>query len=529
MNFKPYLLAILSGYLAVLSLPPYSLSLFAYLFLIPFLFSLQGQNLPQSFLLGSLQGLTFSLGLLFWIKIYHPLALLFLCLYLSLFSGVFGFLYSWIKKNISKLHLLSLPLSWTKKNISKLHFLIIPLLWVLIEDLRSSGTLGFPWGVIGYSQSKNTTLIQIADLVGVFGISFMVILVNSLLFEVMTKKLEKKYLLVIPLIFLFLTIYGKIRLREDFIPARNLKVSIIQANIDPDWYDSWNKHKNEVLNDLLQSSKKAVAEYHPDLIIWTETALHNLWELNPDIRNAVLNLAKEGNVNLLIGIPCVKSGKKGDQYFNSAFLISKKGEILGRYDKVHLVPFGEMIPFEDTFNKLKKLLPFLPSLRELLPMVGDFSPGKGFYPLSFYHQDYQIVKAGVSICFEDIFGYIAKDFINHQANFMVNITNDAWSKNVSAHLQHFEMAIFRAIEGRCFLVRAGNSGISALINPYGVVEKSLSVYQKGILHGEISTSAFKTFYSQYGDIFAHGCSLLTVILLISLKLSSSFSKILPKE
>jgi apolipoprotein N-acyltransferase len=185
-------------------------------------------------------------------------------------------------------------------------------------------------------------------------------------------------------------------------------------------------------------------------------------------------------------------------------LISPFGELISRYDKVHLVPFGEMIPLEK----------FLKSLRSLIPQSGDFSRGAGFYPLNIYLREKKKTRFGVLICFEAIFGYISRSFVNRGANFLVNITNDAWSKNIPSHYQHFEMAIFRCIENRLFLIRAANSGVSAIINPFGVVEDYLEVYEKGILTKRISTKNWKSFYSAFGDLFVYSCFLVFGLIIV---------------
>jgi apolipoprotein N-acyltransferase len=181
---------------------------------------------------------------------------------------------------------------------------------------------------------------------------------------------------------------------------------------------------------------------------------------------------------------------------NSAYLASPAGIILGRYDKIHLVPFGEYVPLADLLS--------LGSFGE----VGDFRPGKEYSLFSLPQG-----KFGIIICFEIIFPDLCRRFVNRGANFLVTITNDAWFGRTSAPYQHFSIATFRAVENRVFIARAANTGITGIIDPKGKIMKQGGIFKEEAMNGMIRLSSRKTFYTLYGDIFAWGCSAFSLLFL----------------
>ena len=177
---------------------------------------------------------------------------------------------------------------------------------------------------------------------------------------------------------------------------------------------------------------------------------------------------------------------------NSAFLLQPDGTLSGRYDKVHLVPYGEYVP-------LRRLFPFI---GKLVAGVGDFRPGKGFYPLTIDGH-----RLGVLICYEAIFPEAARDYKRKGAELLVNITNDAWFGRTSAPYQHLSMTVFRAIENRLYLVRAANTGISAIIDPTGEILSRTGLFERTVLKGEVKIIDERTFYAAYGDLFVYLCAI----------------------
>jgi apolipoprotein N-acyltransferase len=182
--------------------------------------------------------------------------------------------------------------------------------------------------------------------------------------------------------------------------------------------------------------------------------------------------------------------KDGDDYFNSAYLLSPSGEIKGRYDKVHLVPYGEYVPLRDVF----------PFVKKLTAGIGDFGTGAGYYPLSMDDK-----KIGILICYEAILPFAARMYKQRSAELLVNITNDAWFGTTSAPFQHFSMAVFRAVETRLYLVRAANTGISGIIDPGGRIIAKTNIFQEDALKGYIKFVKIPTFYAEYGDLLVIIC------------------------
>ncbi len=181
---------------------------------------------------------------------------------------------------------------------------------------------------------------------------------------------------------------------------------------------------------------------------------------------------------------------------NSAYLLRPDGAVAGRYDKVHLVPYGEYVP-------LRRLFPFI---GKLVAGVGDFRPGKGFDPLVSDGR-----RLGVLICYEAIFPEAARDYKRNRADLLVNITNDAWFGRTSAPYQHLSMTVFRAIENRLYLVRAANTGISAVIDPTGKILSRTGVFERTVLKGEVKFIDEKTFYAAYGDLFVYLCGIVLIL------------------
>lgn len=510
-------LSICSGILLIFAFPPFNLSGLAFVGLVPLLIVLKiEKNLLKSLIFSFLTGIIFFGGLLFWIawiKIYQVpqwmlvIGWLLTTLVFGSFIGIFGAIVKFLD---------------TKINFLKVLF--PPFIWVSIEFIRSVFPFGgFTWGILGYSQYQNLMLIQIVDIVGVFGISFLILLVNSTivtvflqigqLSEIKLKRLKstKEYPLQtsiphyfrIPwalhfclLIIVACYIYGFIVMQKE-LPLPDLKVAIIQSNIGIEESWDWDVKKESILQMLIRLTKQAAVK-QPSLTIWTETAILNSPDLSDSLRNKLSSLAKDMRTNLLIGAPYIRFKKTNTEYYNSAFLFSDTGEIIDRYDKIHLVPYGEMLPLENIF----------PIVRKLIPQAGYYSPGN---KLTVFQKP---ARFNVLICFEGIFGNLTRKFVKNGAQFIINITNDAWSKTAAAYYQHFSIAIFRAVENKTYFLRAGNTGISAIITPYGHIQEILEIGKEGVIISQISPMSKNTFYTRYGDIFAYVCLMISLLLTV---------------
>ncbi len=498
MKKRDILLCLLSGILLILSFPDLDLEFLAWFALVPLFYAIEGKEPYHSFKLGFLTGLVSFLGILYWIivavhtygkvpSILSGLILLLLVVYLSLFPGAFAFLIRFIQ---------------IRSGIQTISF--SPLLWVTLEYLRSFLLTGFPWAYLGHTQYLNLPFIQIADITGVYGLSFVILLVNVVLFEVLRRWPKRtfpvKEAALSAVVLLLFLIYGYIKINhvdQEIIKSPSLKVGLVQGNIDQSikWDESF---QLETLKIYRRLSLK-VAEDKPDLIVWPETATPFFFQEAKEYQPIVFEIPEKTNAFLLFGTPFYEVERRRVDYYNSALLVSPSKELVGKYDKIHLVPFGEYVP-------LRNLLFFVES--SIGEGIGNFKSGKKIVLLPLPQG-----KFGVLICFEIIFPDLCRRFVKEGADFLVTITNDAWFGRTSAPYQHLSTATFRAIENRVFIARAANTGISAFIDPKGKIVKQGDIFTEEAINGTIRIMKRKTFYTLYGDVFAWVCSGFSIILL----------------
>jgi apolipoprotein N-acyltransferase len=504
MKKRDLLLILLSGFLFTLSFPKYDLEFLAWVALIPLFFAIEDKGFYHSFVLGFLAGIVSYLGILYWIivavhnygnvpLILSIFILLLLVAYMSAYLGVFTLLNRFFQVRFG-----------TRG------FLLAPFLWVSLEYLRSFLLTGFPWANLGHSQYLNLPFVQMADITGVYGLSFVIVMVNGTLYQALSQGSRRSFpvkeaIVSGALLVLFL-VYGYVRM--DTV-ARGmegnppLKVGLVQGNIDQavKWDESFQKETLKIYEKL----SFRIAEGKPELIIWPETATPFFFQDEKEYQPIVLNIPQKANAYLLFGTPSYKVDKGKVNHYNSAFLVSPSGALIGRYDKIHLVPFGEYVP-------LSEILFFVGS--SLGEGIGDFKSGREIRTLSTPKG-----RFGVLICFEIIFPDLCRKFVKNGAEFLVTITNDAWFGETSAPYQHLAIAAFRAVENRVFIPRAANTGISAIIDPRGRIVSRGDIFTEETLSGTLRLSNVKTFYTLYGDVFAWLCSGLSVLLLLSALLS----------
>ena len=483
------LLAVLSGLLLTASFPPGYLSGVAWLAFIPLFKSLEGLSGKQAFTAGFSFGLAHNLTLVYWVVFVMahygnlPITaslgiLVLLAMYLALYPGLFCLL---------------LP-----SRGSRFFSFKVAGLWVVLEFVRANVLTGFPWCLAGYSQYRNLPVIQIADLAGVYGISFLIILANAVLYRLLFKRPLRavRLELAVTLLLAALTLaYGYHRLSETPDQVGSLKVTIVQGNIDQSikWKPSYQAETIEIYRSLTLSSKR----FGPDLVIWPETAAPIFFQDGGDPALKILETIRQSGAYFIFGSPAY--GRDGDfvHYYNRAYLVSPLGEVIDAYDKVHLVPFGEYVP-------LKRFLPFV---RRLVVSAGDFKPGEKISPLPLPE-----AGAGILICYESIFPELARTMTRNGAALLVNLTNDAWFGMTSAPYQHFSMAVFRAVENRRPLVRAANTGFSAFINARGEISQTTELFSEAVLSQEPALQRPRlTVYARYGDFFPLCLSALALI------------------
>ncbi len=496
MKKTDYLWGLLSGILLVLSFPDFDFEFLVWISLVPLFYALEGKTPWNSFWLGFLTGFISFLGILYWIivavhnygnvpLIPSLLILLLLVGYLSLYVASFAFLYRLIQIRLGLQTIL-----------------LAPLLWVSLEYLRSFFLTGFPWASLAYSQYINLPFIQLSEVTGIYGPSFMILLVNTCLFTILHQWSKKTFPLrevaMTGLLLFGSLVYGYWRMGivdRQALQSPALKIGLVQGNIDQSikWDESFQKETMKIYERLSYK----VADKKPDLIIWPETATPFFFQDAKEFQPIVLDIPNKTGAYLLFGTPSYKIERGKIHHYNSALLLSPAGEVLGKYDKIHLVPYGEYVPLGDYI-----------SLGSLGEGIGNFKPGKEIFNFTLPKG-----KFGVLICFEIIFPDLCRRFVKAGANFLVTITNDAWFGKTSAPRQHLTIATFRAVENRVFIARAANTGISALIDPVGRIFKEGKIFTEEAMNGTIGLSKERTFYTLYGDVFAWLCSGISVILL----------------
>lgn len=474
-------LSVLSGILLALPFCLGKLWIFAWFGFVPLFFALRDKGRLQSFLLSYLCGIIFWSITVYWLIHVTLLGQLLLILYLSLYFGIFGVV----------VHRLST-------------FLFVPSLWVLLEYLRAHLLTGFGWALLGYSQYLNLLIIQIADISGAYGVSFLVMMGNVAVYSVCGVRLavgvrEKKFLLSILCILLAWTYgYYKISRAPRTAHRAPFKISVIQGNIPQEL--KWTPGAEGFILDKYLSLSQEATKDNPDLIIWPEASVPGFLGEDEWVFRSIFEKIRSIGIPLLAGTVV----RAGDKYFNSALLIDTQGEIAARYDKLHLVPFGEYIPLKNTFRFLETIVP-----------IGDFTPGRDYTIFRLSEFSGAPAKFAVLICFEDTIPETSRAFVRKGADFLVNITNDGWFGRTSAPYQHLSASVFRAVENRVPLARAANTGVSCFIDSRGRIISSVGkgsgeIFIPGFKGESITVVSEKSLYCRTGDIFVFGCLAIVV-------------------
>ncbi len=497
--------ALLASGLLTSSFPKIGADWLIWIALVPLFYALNDLSPKQAFLVGVISGVGHFYTLLYWLipflmkfgYLSVPLSMaaaLGLAMYLALFFGFFALIFS------------------KCGNRYGIAVFLMPVSWVSLEFLRSHLLTGFPWELFGYSQFNRLHLIQISDIFGVLGVSFLILLSNITLYlilifftgrswygrDVSGKAVIRTSGLTI-LIFILVFCYGYFRIQtvsDEISSAGHLRIGVVQGNISQEvkWNSAYQVSTIEKYLDLSVSLKAS----HPDCVVWPETAMpfYLFGQRDKDLTDRVLKGVKTTGAHFLIGSPAFEYRDTSAVYYNRAYFVSPEGQQVGWYDKVHLVPFGEYVP-------LKKYLPFIDKIVE---PVGNYIGGEKGKVIWWDH-----IGVGTLICFEVIFPDLARKLAENGAAFFANITNDAWYGRSGGPYQHFSMIVFRAIENRRALVRSANTGISGFVDPLGRVmdktrleEDAAMVRRIPVMHGE-------TLYMRLGDSFAVLCLIVTIL------------------
>ena len=459
----------------------------------------------DGFRLGLITGLTHALSLLYWIA--HTVStyghvsmvvaagiLMLLATYIALYTAVWAALTVYA---VRKPQLMPLAL---------------PTFLVVLEYLRGHLLSGFPWGLLGHSQYAFRPLIQMADITGVHGISFILMLVNAAVCILYLNRNGSRWqghrvsrrtavvwgLAVLVVLTAAITYgYGRMgQIERQASKAPRVRVAIVQGNIPQavKWDPAFQIATTKKYIHLSQEAAGA----KPDLVVWPETATPFHMFHNKVLTRMVSRGVKAAGTHFVIGSPFfIRHDGKLD-YYNSAFLVDPQGRIGPRYDKAHLVPFGEYVP-------LRRWLPFV---GKLVAQVGDFVAGPPGQVLNW--EDRRLAPL---ICYEAIFPALTRAAVRNGADLLLNLTNDAWYGRTSAPYQHLSLCVFRAVENRRSFIRAANTGISGFIDPTGRIQSPTDLFVDAVVNHEVAALSITSVYTRLGDVFAGLCFIALALML----------------
>lgn len=479
---KDVLLIILSSFLVFLSYPKISLSTLAFISLVPFfLVILKTNNYKHAIIYGIIFGFFTYLLILYWIlptlmaggvDFFVSLIALFL---LSLMLAVEFIIISWV--------------IYLSKNYGTTMFIFVsPSIWVIVDFIKSELTkyiVYFPWFEMAVSQYNNPYILNLAQISQGYLITFVIVLVNSLLTSIIVLKQKKEKLkrfVIVFLVILISVLVGRMK-QKDIGKANNygksIKLALIQPSID--FYIKWDSDYYEYIKQRIEFLLSEIKGKKPDIIIWPENALYG-WIDDKDVFDWLCQNIKKTSTYHIVG-----SVSRGDGKYVSAYLISPDCSIIEGYNKRKLVPFGEYVPMRR----------FLGNFIGVVGSLGEFKSGT-INQKPFEFKGYNMAML---ICYETIFRHLY--YTDFDVDFFVNITNDGWYLNTSAPYQHFATAVVRAVENQRPYIRAANNGISAIIMPDGSIKSKLKLNEYGYIFSELKINNIKRNYELEKNIIIY--------------------------
>jgi apolipoprotein N-acyltransferase len=496
---KPWLLLalpLISGTLCWLSFPRINQGYIAWVALIPLLCFIAKANSPgRAFLGGFLAGYAQFFGLLYWIP-----------RVLTTYGGIptFG---AWGLFGLLVAAFACFPaiacalINYGIQRCGLKFLLLFAPAWVAVELSRSLIPFGgFPWMLIGYTQTDYLRLIQIADLVGVYGISLLIVWINAALAWMILHRAGRWQRWAPVLVGMTAVLsclgYGSAALlRWDRIKPRH-RAALLQGNLSVDVPESSLKWKYQ--QGYVEMVERLGSE-SLDLLILPESPAPLLFQYDQAYQEAMRGLARRCRMGLVFNNIHFQELAGTTRYFNSAYFLDQSGAEAGRYDKVHLVPFGEYTPW-------KQLFFFSETISK---DVGNFAPGAdtgsvflGGHPMN------------AIICFEAVFPDLSRQFVRRGSELIINVTNDGWYGDTSAPYQHLAMARWRALESRRYLLRAANSGISAIVAPSGRIQVQTGLLREETALGDFSFLSGETFYVRHGSSLPIACAMISICALV---------------
>ena len=492
-----------SGALAALAFPAAGLWPLILVGLVPLLVSITRQSPAVSAMQGAAWGAGFFGCLLSWLlRFFHHYGSLSILLSLATLAVLVGYLavypalFSFVASR------------WLRRFPSAVALLVLPALWVVLEWIRGRFLSGFPWGSAGYPLADCLPIAQLASIAGVHGLSFLVLLVNAAIARVIVRASEGGRTFGAPEAacagsLLVAIGWGAWTLRSMPAGGETLRAALIQGNVPQD--EKWEAGEALSILDRHERMTAEAAAGGASLVLWPESSSpYSLstpsetapggWRPNRAYRERLENLARQNRVTLLLGAVDYRTTAAGARPINAAALIRPDGTWGRTYAKIHLVPFGEYVP-------LSRLLSFVNRIAQ--GAIGDFLPGRA--PVV---EEVPGARVGTLICYEMIFPELVRRFVDDGATVLVNLTNDAWFGTSAGPHQHFQMARLRAIENRRYLLRAANTGISALVDPGGRVLGRTRLEETAVLQVSLTERRDRSFYTRHGEVLVILCAIL---------------------
>lgn len=473
----------MSGLLLTAGFPKPAMFYLSWVALVPLLFAVRGKTGREAFFLGYACGFAHFVTVLFWIRhaVYHYggfshitafLVLVLLCTILALYPALFALA----------------ARTWESSPL--LSVFGLPFVWVSLEWIRAHALSGFPWANLGYTQTPLFQMIQVADITGVYGLSWLVVFANTVVFGFFQNRFRKTAPAVLLVLAVAALAYGSWRVKDvrgAQEKAAPFQVAIVQGNVEQGV--KWDPgYLQETLNRYERLSLEAAGKNPPpDLLFWPESAMPFFYGINEEPSLQVNKIVNKAGKPVLFGSTGVTLVDGKARLLNRAYLLDETATLKGAYAKQHLVPFGEYVPFS-------KVLFFV---QHLVAEQFDFVPGKSPGPVLWNGP-----PLGVLVCYEVIFPEISRETVRRGAEVLMNMTNDAWYGDTGGPYQHLEIARWRAIEFRVPLVRAANTGVSALFDATGTRCEELALNSEGVLPCAVRPLRYLSFYARFGDVFA---------------------------
>lgn len=489
MTKRDFYLISLSALLLSLAFPPSPLGFVAYFSLIPLIIALRGKSLSSAFRIGYIFGLFSNSILLFWIGWATVPGAVAAIVILCLYTAILLWLYVLIQKKWGDVALF-----------------LLPFLWVAMEYFRSLSEASFPWLNLSYTQTYYLPLIQHASLWGNYAVSFWIVWLNLVGYNFVRERKKWKTGIILFAILLILPYIHGIWVMSKPVEGKEIKIALLQGNIEQKikWEEQYLDYNIQTYIDM---SKKAASE-KVDLIVWPESAAPCYLAAESLYLAQVHSLCDQTGIPLLVGTNDYRTVPPDRlDYYNSAFLFTPYGGYPQVYNKIHLVPFSEKVPYEEIHHLSEKI------------QLGqsDFSSGE---ELTIFNIPQG--KFATLICFESVYPALVREFVNQGAEFLVNITNDGWFGKTHGPFQHARIAVFRAIENRIFIARCANTGVSMFIDPYGRTSQVTKIFTRTFVTEKIHLkpdgadfSKHLTPYARYGDWFAQMCCLISLVALFA--------------